>query len=67
MLLKGTKSFVSSVGGSQKKMNAVVRKEFADTQECKSCQLNDMDVDMNETKEELSFVPRAVNIFGWMA
>ena len=32
-------------------------KESADTQEYESCQLSDMDVDMDEKKEELSFIP----------
>ena len=38
----------------------MVRKESADSRESESCQLNDMDVDMNENKEELSFIPSVV-------
>ena len=38
----------------------MVRKESADTQEYESCQLNNMDMDMNENKEELSFIPSVV-------
>ena len=38
----------------------MVRKESADSQESESYQLNDMDVDMNENKEELSFIPIVV-------
>ena len=50
---------------AEEKRKAVVRKESADTQEQESCQLNDMDVDMDE-KEELSFVPSAVSrTAGW--
>ena len=44
---------------SQKKTEAVVRKESADTQEYQSCQQNDMDVD--ENMEELSSIPGAVS------
>ena len=40
---------------------AVVRKEWADTQEYESCQQNDMNVDVDENKEEVSFVPSAVS------
>ena len=40
----------------------MVRKESADTQECESCQLNDMD----ENTENLSFIPSAVSgSAGW--
>ena len=56
----GTSS-VSGAGSSQKKRKAVVQKESADTQEYESCQQNDMDVDMDENNEELSFVPSAVS------
>ena len=38
---EGDLGSVSSVGFRRKK-NAVVRKESVDTQECESCQLNDM-------------------------
>ena len=47
---EGDPSSVSSAG-TQKKETAVVRKESADTQEYESCQLNDMDVDMDGHKE----------------
>ena len=50
---------MSSAGGSQKKMKAAFRKESAETQEDESCQQNDMEVDMDETKEEMNFVPSA--------
>ena len=44
----------------------MLRKESADTQEYESCQLNDMDVDMDENKQELSFIPIAVSdSAGW--
>ena len=59
-------SSVSSAVGSQKKRKAVVRKESADTQEYEPCQQNDMDVDMDENKEELRFVRSAVSdSAGW--
>ena len=38
-----------------------VRKEWADTQEYESCQQNDMNVDVDENKEEVSFNPSAVS------
>ena len=47
---EGDQSSVSSAG-TQKKGTAVVRKESADTQDYESCQLNDMDVDMDGHKE----------------
>ena len=44
----------------------MLRKESADTQEYESCQLNDMDVDMDENKQELIFLPIAVSdSAGW--
>ena len=43
----------------------MVRRESADTQECGSCQRNDMDVDMDENKEELSFIPSVNSSAGW--
>ena len=55
-----------SAGGSQKKRKAVLRRESADTQEYESCQRNDVDVDMCENKDELSFIPSAVvSSAGW--
>ena len=42
-----------NVGGSQKKRKGVVRTQSADTQEYKSCQRNDRDVDVDEYREEL--------------
>ena len=49
-------------------ITTVVRKESADTKEYESCQLTDMDVDMDEHKEELIFVPSAVSSSaGWRA
>ena len=43
-----------------------MRKESVDTQEKDSCQLHDMDVDMGENKEELSFLRSAVSSSsGW--
>ena len=54
------------LGVSQKKRKAVVRRESADTQEYESCKLNDMDVHMDENKEEFSFIPSAVSSSaGW--
>ena len=53
---EGDQGSVSRTGGSQKKRKAVVRTESADTQEYRSCQVNDMDVDMDENSEELSFI-----------
>ena len=45
----------------------MLRKESADTQEYESCQLNDMDVDMDENEQELSFIPIAVSdSAGWL-
>ena len=53
-------------GGSQKKRKAAVRKDSAETQEYHSCQHNDIEADMDEINEELSFVPSAVSdSAGW--
>ena len=49
-------SSMTSAGGLQKKRKAVVRKEFADTQEYESRQQ-----DWNKSLEELAFVPSAVS------
>ena len=50
----GDQSSVSITAGSSQKMKkTVVRKELADTQEYESCLQTDMDVDMDENKEEL--------------
>ena len=55
-----------SVRSSQKKRKAVARKESAGTQEYESCHQNDMDLDMDENKEELRFVPSTVSrSAGW--
>ena len=55
-----------SAGGSQKKKKAAVRKESTETQEYKSCQQNDMEVDRDEGMKELSFIPSAVSdSAGW--
>ena len=44
----------------------MARKESADTQEYLSCQFNEMDVDTDENKEGLSFIPSAVSSSaGW--
>ena len=54
------------MAGWQKKRRALVRKEWAETQEYESCQQNDMNVDVDENKEELSFIPSAVSsLAGW--
>ena len=43
-----------------------MRKKTAQTQEYESCQVNGMDVDMDENEEELSFIPSAVSrTAGW--
>ena len=56
---------MSECTGARKKKGAV-RKESAVTQVSESCQQNDMDVDMDENKDELSFVPSAVSgTAGW--
>ena len=47
-------------GGSQKKREAVVRKESTGKQDYESFQWNDMNVDMDENTEDLSFTPSAV-------
>ena len=55
---------MSSAGGSQKRGRQWCGKERTDAQEYESCQLFDMDMD--ENKEELSFVPIAVSSSaGW--
>ena len=54
---------MSSAGDSQKRRKAAVRKESADLQEHESCQRNDMEVDKNEDKEELSVTPSAVSSY----
>ena len=54
-------------GERRKKRKAKVRKESVDTQEKDSCQLHDLDVDMGENKEELSFLPSAGEQFVWVA
>ena len=57
---------MSSANGARKKRKAVMRNESADTQEYESCQLTDIDVDMDENKEEWSFIPSAVSSSaGW--
>ena len=64
---EGDQGFVSSAGGSLTKRKAVVRTESSDTQEYESCQLNDVEVDMFENKEESSF-PSPVQVSssaGW--
>ena len=63
---EGEQGSVSSAGWSQKMRKAVVRKGSADTQECEPCQLDGRDVDMDENKGELSFIPRVVSSStGW--
>ena len=53
-------------GFAEKKMEAVVRKGSAETQEYESCQLSDMDVDMDENKEDLNFIHSALSSSaGW--
>ena len=37
------------------------KKDGSGTQEYESCQLHDMDVDVDENKEEISFIPSAVS------
>ena len=49
-------SSMSSAGGSQKWRKAAVWKDSAETQEHESCQHNDMEVDIDENREVLSFV-----------
>ena len=57
----GSKGTVGGAGGSQNQRKAVVQKESADTQEYARCQLNDIEVDIDEDTDELSFVPSAVS------
>ena len=57
----GDHSSMTSAGDLQKKRKAVVQKEFADTQEYESRQQNDVEVDLNKSLEELSFVPSVVS------
>ena len=47
---------MSSAGGSQKWRKAAVWKHSAETQEHESYQHNDMEVDIDENREVLSFV-----------
>ena len=54
-----------AVLGARSKWKTVVRKESADTQEYEPCQQNDMDLDMDENKEELCF-SKCGKRFGWM-
>ena len=54
-------TFCEEHGELAKTRKAAVRKESAGTQEYESSQLNDMDVDMDENKKELSFIPIAVS------
>ena len=45
---------------------AAVRMESAEAQEYESCQQNDIEVDRDEVKEELSFFPSTVSVStGW--
>ena len=46
---------MNSAGGSHKKRQGVVRKESAETLEYESCQHSDVDVDRDESLEELNF------------
>ena len=57
----GDRSSVSSAGCPKKKRKAAVRKESADTQEYEACHRDVMDVDIDESKEDWSFVPSAVS------
>ena len=60
------KENLSSWLRGRRKRKAVVWRESGDTQEYGSCQRNDLDVDMDETKEELSFTPIPVtSTAGW--
>ena len=62
----GDQSSMRSAGGSQNKSKAVVRKESAETQKYDSHKPKDMDVDIDENKEEVSFVPSAAcDSAGW--
>ena len=55
-----------SSGSVSLERKAAVRKEPAEAQDYESCQLNDMEVDMDENKEESSFIPSAViSSAGW--
>ena len=57
---------MGSAGGTQKKRKAVVRKGLAETQEYESNRLDDMDLDTDVHKGELSFIPSAVSSSaGW--
>ena len=60
-VLKGDQRSLRSTGSSQKTRKAAVRKESAGTQDNQPSQLNNMDVDVDENKKELSFIPIAVS------
>ena len=53
---------MSSGGGSQKKRKAVVRNEPTEAQDYESCRKNDMEVDMDESKQELSSGSQAMEV-----
>ena len=62
----GVQYSMGSAGGSHKKRKAAVRTESAETQEFESQQENDMAVDGNEVKEEMSFIRGAMSdLTGW--
>ena len=57
------RSSVSSVGASQQKRTAVIRKESAQTQDYVSC--HDMEVDDDKSLEDIGFVPSVVGNAEW--
>ena len=62
-LLQGHKLY-SNASGAQKKRKTVVRKESADTQEYDPHKQKRMDTDVDESEDELSFVPSAIDFVG---
>ena len=56
--------FVGDDSGAQKKRKAVVRRESADTQEYVPYEQKGMDMNVDETENELRFVPSAVGFIG---
>ena len=58
--------FCQRAGGTQNKRKSAMLKQSADTQECEKCHQNDKEVDMDENKEELSFITSTMSSSdGW--
>ena len=62
-----TTTSVSSASGTQMKRKAVIRKEFADTQEYERYKQKGIDMYVDENEDEWNFCPQCGEQGGWMA